>query len=459
MCSNVALSHPDCAHEVSYTGEVVGSFRTSSCGTDVTCVPSTNPSVRPIAPVSASIVHVAEDDASCRRVRGSELSPSTKKERDELNNRTFPNMLDGVAATMSLPVRCRASDERDVVGRPDNIVDAMKRTCSKSTHVALSVPLSRGITDAEVVLTQSSCHRYDVGRFTDAATCSLDTEERVQDAFEHSARLRTIGNAQLCKYIKTVPPEELSFIHAAMRGAVSGGLRLNKLSYETAIDVFVRDGELRSCMTLYQEMIRLRMTPTARTYVTLMQITLDGNMPSACQSLFREMQKCGVRPMAQNYALVITSMSYDSQPNVDEAIRLFDKISRNHRDMVTLPVYNALMMVYLKMQPFDWRVVYNCYYEMRTRLPRIPLEWSSYYLVSEAMRRGRVDYVRRIITFADAWVNITQPWSREYIWGGIVFGCAAFVVKLVLSMIFCALYALVVHPRITSQTNIDSPYS
>merc|ERR1719456_906644 len=90
------------------------------------------------------------------------------------------------------------------------------------------------------------------------------------------------------------------------------------------------------------------------------------------------------------------------------------------------------MQVYLHMTPFDWRVVYNAYYELRYHKPKIVFGWNSYQLVDEAMRRGKAGRWRRFVTFFDAWCQITVWWSRDFWFGIIVLFCALSVFRTLL---------------------------
>ncbi|EPY23063.1 hypothetical protein STCU_07895 [Strigomonas culicis] len=174
-------------------------------------------------------------------------------------------------------------------------------------------------------------------------------------------------------------------------------------------------------MELYQHMTTNHMSPTPHAYALLMRLCLQRDMPEACQRLFKDLQRRGNRPSSENYALMIESLAAEVPPKWEQAIELFDKMSRSKHTTINADTYNALMRVYLNMRPFDWRVVYNCYYEMRRRKPRIPLQWSSYLLLSEAMRRGRAGKVRRMIAYVDAWMAATPLFSRDF-W----VGCAVY---------------------------------
>ena len=105
-------------------------------------------------------------------------------------------------------------------------------------------------------------------------------------------------------------------------------------------------------------------------------------------------------------------------------------------NMATSSTYNALMRVYMAMEPFEWRVVYNCYFEMRNSKPKVPISWESYHLVAEAMRRGEASRTRRVITYIDAWIQLTSIGSARFIMGFATYAFIIGIVKLVLSAYF-----------------------
>lgn len=99
---------------------------------------------------------------------------------------------------------------------------------------------------------------------------------------------------------------------------------------------------------------------------------------------------------------------------------------------ISASTYNALMRVYLNMDPFEWRVVYNCYYEMRNSRPKIRITWESYHLVAEAMRRGEAGRFRRLLTYLDAWFQLTNLGSWRFISGLFVYCCIGMLVKTIM---------------------------
>lgn len=145
------------------------------------------------------------------------------------------------------------------------------------------------------------------------------------------------------------------------------------------------------------------------------------------------MQKKGMRPSIQNYELLLLSYAEQAPTQWEKAISLFDKINTKRFLKPTAKTYNALMRVYLGMKPFDWRVVYNCYYELRHHKPRIALEWESYELLREALLKGQAGYFRRTISFLDAWITITPPFCWEWMKGLLIFTSGFYLFKTVLA--------------------------
>ncbi|KAG5476632.1 hypothetical protein CUR178_03805 [Leishmania enriettii] len=278
----------------------------------------------------------------------------------------------------------------------------------------------------------------------------LNTPAEVEEAFACSVRARTVSNVQLRRYIKRLPPKDFSLAVAAVKGAKAAGLRVSASTYEVLLASLMNAGQLRASMELYQLMIKQRMTPTPNTYAVLMEMCLQRGLPQACQSLFDDLQKRGVRPSAQNYELMITSLSTEVPPQWTRAIDIFDKISRERKSRITAKTYNALMRVYMNMDPFDWRVVYNCYNEMRNRRPRVQLEWESYLILSEALRKGRAGYVRRGMAYMDAWIAVTPLRSWSFFMGAGVYLAFMMVLKTLVA------YLLVWYYELSVPSTLDS---
>lgn len=260
----------------------------------------------------------------------------------------------------------------------------------------------------------------------------LRTPAEVEEAFACSVRARTVSNVQVRRFIERLAPKDYALAVAAVTGAKSAGLRVNSTAYEALLDKLMAAGQLRASMELYQQMLREHMTPTPNTYAALMEMCLQRGMPKACQSLFNDLQRRGMRPSAHNYELMITSLAAEVPPQWERAIEVFDKISRERKSRVTAQTYNALMRVYMNMDPFDWRVVYNCYTEMRNRRPRIPLQWESYLILQEALYKGRAGYVRRGLAYLDAWIAVTPLRSWSFAKGVLLYIAFVLLVKTVM---------------------------
>ncbi|KPA86779.1 putative mitochondrial hypothetical protein [Leptomonas pyrrhocoris] len=281
-------------------------------------------------------------------------------------------------------------------------------------------------------------------------TVPLSTPAEVEHAFACSVKARTVSNAQLRRYLEHLAPKDYALASAAVKGAKSGGLRINANSYEALLHCLMGAGQLRASMELYQQMIQQHMTPTPDMYAALMELCLQRDMPKQCQTLFNDLQKRGVRPSARNYELMITSLADEVPPQWERAIEVFDKVAGERHSRVTAQTYNALMRVYMNMDPFDWRVVYNCYSEMRKRRPRIRLKWESYLILSEALRKGRAGYVRRGAAYVDAWIAVTPLRSLDFLLGAAVYFAIVMALKSVLS------YAMVSYYESSATSTADS---
>lgn len=280
-----------------------------------------------------------------------------------------------------------------------------------------------------------------IGRPHVAAT----TEASVEETFRRSVVARTASNAQLCRYIQQLEAKDYALALAAVRGASAGGLRVDSKANELLLSKLMDGGQLRAGMEVYRHMIDNHMTPTANTYATLMQMCLQREMPEACQKMFDEMMKRGQSPNTRNYELYISSFAMQNPPKWEKAIEVFDRMSKErHGKHLTAATYNSLMQVYLNMTPFDWRVVYTCYQELRQRKSSIPLQWESYLLVAQALRRGRAGYTRRFLTYMDAWFCVTHFRSLDFLVGVLVYIGVMFLFKSLISGVAVFYYKRVV---------------
>ena len=237
----------------------------------------------------------------------------------------------------------------------------------------------------------------------------LSSPDGVHTAFANSVRARTVGNATLTRYIKEVNEADYNLAEAAVRGAREAGLRIDPTTHEALLGKLVEAGQLRPAMELYRDMIQHRVTPTAKTYAILMRLCMDRGSHSAVTTLFSEMQRKGIQPTSDAYEVVLTSISCTTPVKWELAVQIFDSVSAKNPKLITARVYNGLMRVYLNMSPFDWRIVYNCYFELRSKHNNgLMLTWESYELVELSMKRGRAGWYRRSMTFVDAWFNMTH---------------------------------------------------
>lgn len=234
---------------------------------------------------------------------------------------------------------------------------------------------------------------------------------------------RTVGNSALRKYIHQRHDSEIDLVEAAVEGCKNGGLKVDEKTSEVILHRLVEAGRVKKALELHSTMTKSHMTPTSAAYNILMRMCLERGMPGSVESLFDDMSKRGRSPDAESYELVISALAAESPPKWEKAIAIFDRITtRSDRssavNKISAKTYNALMRVYLNMSPFDWRVVYNCYYELRQLHPKVQLTWESYELVRDAFHKGRAGRFRRILTFVDAWFVLTHIKTIEF-WAGM----------------------------------------
>lgn len=285
-----------------------------------------------------------------------------------------------------------------------------------------------------------------VGRGTeeciDGNECGGLSAAEVEDLFYNSVCARTVSNAQLRKYLSGLKPGEHAVALAAVKGARRAGLRLNALTYEVLLAKLIESGQLKASLALHDEAMRSHhVLPTPRAYSLLMELCLFRGSPESCEKLFSDMRKKGTRPTISNYELLISSYAETTPPQWEKAIQVFDRVKTQRFLHPSAKTYNALLRVYLNMRPFDWRVAYNCYYELRHHDPPIPLEWESYLLVSEALRKGHAGYFRRVSTFCDAWLTTTPMFTVRWMKGVAVYLLAMLLLKSVIGSILTVFLA------------------
>lgn len=262
--------------------------------------------------------------------------------------------------------------------------------------------------------------------------------QELEQLFYTSVVTRTVSNAQLKRFLSQLAPGQHTHALAAVNGAKRAGLRINATTFEVLIEHLIASGQLKASLSLHQEMQRCHLIPTPRTYALLMDMCLDQGLPSSCESLFSDMSRKGIRPSIQNYELLLSAYAVHNPPKWEKAIALFDKVSTQRHLRASAKTYSALMRVYLNMRPFDWRVVYNCYYELRHHDPPIRLDWESYELVREALVKGNAGWFRRLSTYCDAWLTITPMFTAQWMKGVLVYIVIMIAFKSIISSLFSA---------------------
>ena len=278
-------------------------------------------------------------------------------------------------------------------------------------------------------------------------TVDMGEEESVRRVFAASVAARTAGNVALRRYIESLYPSEHKLATAAVEGAASAGLRITAETQEAHLTNKVAAGELGTALELYRDLIAHRITPTKGTYSVLMRLCLERQSAAACRSLYQDMVRRGVQGDGEVYEYLLTSLAYERPVQWELAIEIFDRLNTKYPHLVTNRTYNGLMRVYLAMRPFEWRVCYNCYYEMRLKHQTLPLTWDSYYLVAEAMRLGRAPWHRRVLTFFDAFVNLTTPKDKEFWIGMVVFVVVGMTLKTVVARLLMVLAFYIMYPN------------
>lgn len=242
----------------------------------------------------------------------------------------------------------------------------------------------------------------------------------IRTVFADSVKARTVGNNMLRRFIRSVPSSHWQRATEALEGAKDGGLVPDPDTMEAYLTLLLRSGQLRLALTTYNDMLQDRICPHTKTFNQLIELCIEKTSPDAAQSLFDEMLRRGRHPDIRTYELMIQGHALHRPARWEQAVVLFDRIQRSKVPMSS-HTYNAIMKVYLNMEPFDYRVVYNAYFEMRCTKPRIHFGWDTYHLVAEALRRGNASRYLRFITWLDAWIQITPLFSGQYWAGAFVF--------------------------------------
>lgn len=254
-------------------------------------------------------------------------------------------------------------------------------------------------------------------------------DDQIEDLFEASVQARTVGNNTLRKYLRSVTPTHWQRAQSALNGARKGGLKPDPETMEVYLALLLKSGQLKLSMETYNDMLASRICPHTKTFNHLIGLCVEKNSPDAAQSLFNEMLRRGRHPDVKTYELLMQAHALYTPAHWVEAIAIFDKIQRSKVPM-SASTYNAIMKVYLNMDPFEWRIVYNAFYEMRCEKPRIPFGWDTYELVGEALKRGNAKWWLRFITWLDCWIQITPIFTPEY-WAGLfVMFCVMMTIRL-----------------------------
>lgn len=240
----------------------------------------------------------------------------------------------------------------------------------------------------------------------------------LREHYKDAVEKRIVGNASLRRLIKNLHTSQYQHAVEAIEGAKLGGLVIDSDTCEIYLSMLLDAGQLKQAMDSYHYMLQNRVCPNTKSYNQLMTLCLEKQSWSSALSLFTEMQRRGRQPDVESYESALTAIALQDPPNWEKAVEIFDKLQRN-KSALSSNTYNALMRVYLRMTPFDWRVVYNAYLEMRGQKPHVQFGWNSYDLVSEAMKKGKAGNIRRLLTFMDAWIQITTPLSLQF-WKGIL---------------------------------------
>ncbi len=376
--------------------------------------------------VRRSLQRLRVDAVPYRRLAGCDLISSGSHQRQ----------ISGDSSAIGCTLRLQTSDRGTVAvrdaphGSVSTVIDGVARI-PDAPHAI--------VVDADVPV---SAHPGDPYRVFQASLTSIPTElagpagdlkssDGVRVAFENSVKARTVGNASVARYIRSLEGTEYALAEAAVAGSRQGGLRIDAATHEALLEKLVDGGQLRTAMETYRDMIRSRITPTANTYALLMRLCGDRNSHTAVMTLFEEMQRRGVQPTSDAYETVLTSIANTQPVQWQIAVEIFDKLAAKNPKLLNVRVYNGMMRVYNNMTPFDWRIVYNCYFELRSKHSKGThfITWESYDLVARAMHRGRAGWYRRSLTFVDAWFNMANIRSWAFWRGALIFVVGVSVVK------------------------------
>ena len=287
-----------------------------------------------------------------------------------------------------------------------------------------------------------------------AAVMFAADDANLRQSYKEAVERRVVGNASLRKLIKGLHTSQFQHAVEAIEGAKLGGLVVDSDTCEAYLAMLLDAGQLRQAMEVYHYMLQHRVCPNTKSYNQLMDLCLAKQSWESALTLFGDMQRRGRQPDVESYERALVALSLQSPPNWERAVQVFDKLQRN-KAALSSHTYNALMEVYLKMEPFDWRVVYNAYLEMRAQRPAIQFGWNSYRLVAKAMKQGNAGKIRRMTTYADAWIQITRPFSLDMLVGLGGFLLVIFGVRISIMLGIKYLRDLMMENQSESETPIE----
>eukprot|EP00760_Papus_ankaliazontas_P028017 PhM_4_TR3480/c0_g1_i1/m.14744 len=266
------------------------------------------------------------------------------------------------------------------------------------------------------------------------------SSDQARVVFARLIKERKASNQTMRKYINDLPSERWELALGAACGARDTGYRLNESTYGALLTILLDAAQPRQALQLYQLMSSERILPEVETYNDLLNLCLDTRSFDGAERLFKDMQRRGRRPNLETLETMISVYAAaPGGPNWRDAVVLFDTAqkmqARRQVQRLSIGLYKSIMRVYLDMTPFDWRVVYNAYYEMRYASPKIPLDWEAYEIVRKAFAKGHVGPIRRFLTFLDAWVQITPFMSYRFFVGAAVFVATVVLMRYVVSVV------------------------
>jgi pentatricopeptide repeat protein len=275
-----------------------------------------------------------------------------------------------------------------------------------------------------------------------------------KETFKTSVQERTVGNNALRRFVRSCDDKTWQRAVDAIDGSREGGLRIDHETYDTVLSLLLRCGQLKQALALYNTMLEEKVCPHTKTFNQLIDLCTQKQLPDSAERIFNEMIRRGRQPDVESYESLMCAYASEIPPKWEKAVAIFDKLQRNSRGTMSANTYNALMKVYSNMTPFDWRVVYNAYYEMRYHKPKIMFGWNSYQIVDAAMKKGNAGKWRRLVTFVDAWIQLTVLWSLDFWFGILVAFVCVLTVRMILSQAAHAMGAKVLDKQKASRSDV-----